>query len=175
MVEVGAPSARRRRTWLLVVLSCAALATLAPPAHGAASTSVAPVRHVFGIVLENKEFSETFGPGRAFAPYLTKTLPAEGALVPNYFGTGHSSADNYIAMIGGQPPTAASKNHCPDPLTTLPTTSNANGVAQAGGGCVYPANFKTIGDLLTAVRHTREVHAHNNPEPCSPGYPTRRA
>jgi len=150
-----------------VVLSCAALATLAPPAHGAASTSVAPVRHVFVIVLENKEFSETFGPGRAFAPYLTQTLPAEGALVPNYFGTGHSSADNYIAMIGGQPPNAASKNDCPDPLTTLPATSDANGVAQGGGGCVYPANFKTIGDQLAAGRLTWKAYAQNIPAPCS--------
>src|SRR5207237_975754 len=133
----------------------------------ASAAAVAPVRHVVVIVLENKEFVETFGPGRVDAPYLTETLPAQGALVANYFGTGHSSADNYIAMIAGQPPTTESKEDCPDPLTTLPETSDANGVAQGGGGCVYPANFKTIGDQLAAKRLTWKAYAENVPTLCS--------
>jgi phosphatidylinositol-3-phosphatase len=87
--------------------------------------------------------------------------------VPNYFGTGHSSADNYIAMIAGQPPTSASKEDCPDPLTTIPATSDANGVAQGGGGCVYPANFKTIGDQLSARRLRWKAYAQNIPSACS--------
>jgi len=57
-------------------------------------------------------------------------------------------------MVAGQPPTTASKEDCPDPLSTLPETADANGVAQGGGGCVYPANFTTIGDQLAAKRLT---------------------
>jgi hypothetical protein len=150
----------------LTALVCAVsvVSTSGAPASAATLTSV---RHVFVIVLENKEFSETFGPGRAFAPYLTQTLPEQGALVPDYYGTGHSSADNYISMIAGQPPTAESKEDCPDPLTTLPTTADANGVAQGGGGCVYPANFKTIGDQLTSRRRTWKAYAQNLPSACS--------
>ncbi len=148
-------------------LACAAVLALLIGAADARAASVAPVRHVFVIVLENKEFTETFGPGTVFAPYLTKTLPAEGALVPKYFGTGHSSADNYIAMVAGQPPTTESKEDCPDPLTTLPETADANGVAQGGGGCVYPANFKTIGDELAAKKLRWKAYAQNIPAPCS--------
>jgi phosphatidylinositol-3-phosphatase len=179
----------RRRSVALVAMICAALAVLAPGAQSAPATAQsapataqsapatargapttapsAPVRHVWVIVLENKEFSETFGPGQVFAPYLTQTLTSQGALVPNYYGTGHSSADNYIAMVGGQPPTNPSKNDCPDPLTTLPTTADANGVAQGGSGCVYPANFKTIGDQLAARHLTWKAYAQNMPAPCS--------
>jgi hypothetical protein len=90
-------AARRRALTTLSALLCVTLVMLAQRAPSAAAASVAPVRHVFVIVLENKEFGETFAAGREFAPYLTQRLPAEGALVPNYFGIGHSSADNYIA------------------------------------------------------------------------------
>jgi phosphatidylinositol-3-phosphatase len=116
------------------------------------------VRHVFVIVLENKEFSEWYSVGRAVAPYLSETLPSEGALLPDYYGIGHDSADNYIALISGQPPTADTKNDCPDPLTNVPTTANGDGVAQ-GGGCVYPANFPTVavraGDPVAVLARVR--------------------
>jgi len=166
--SVAFKCARARRFGAtLSALLCVPLLMLAQYAQTAAAASVAPVRHVFVIVLENKEFGETFGAGREFAPYLTQTLPAEGALVPNYFGIGHSSADNYIAMIAGQPPTAASKEDCPDPMTTIPTTADSNGVAQGGGGCVYPSNFKTIADQLVARKRTWKAYAQNIPSPCS--------
>jgi len=163
---LDAPATTRRRLLLAAALACAVLGGAAR-ADAATPAPVAPVRHVWVIVLENKEFAETFGPGRAAAPYLTETLPSEGALVPNYFGTGHSSADNYIAMVAGQPPTTESKEDCPDPMTTLPEASDENGVAQGGGGCVYPANFKTIADQLVARHRTWKAYAQNIPAPCS--------
>src|SRR6201987_3630780 len=160
---------RAARARIAIALGAGAIVLLgaALSAQRAAAASAAPVRHVWVIVLENKEFEETFGPGTLFAPYLTKTLPSEGALVPHYFGTGHSSADNYIAMIAGQPPTFESKEDCPDPLTTLPESSDANGVAQGGGGCVYPAKFKTIADQLVAKNLRWRAYAQNIPAPCS--------
>src|SRR5437764_1205603 len=73
---------------------------------GAQSASaLPPLRHVFIIVLENKDYNATFGPG-AQAPYLAKTLTAQGELLTHYYGTGHESLDNYITMVSGQPPNA---------------------------------------------------------------------
>ena len=61
---------------------------------------------MFIIVLENESASTTFGPTSP-APYLSKTLTAQGAYLPNYYGTGHDSNDNYISMISGQAPNAS--------------------------------------------------------------------
>lgn len=57
--------------------------------------------HVFIIVLENAGFDVTFGP-HSKAPYLSKTLTSQGVLLAQYYGTGHASLDNYIAMISGR-------------------------------------------------------------------------
>jgi hypothetical protein len=145
---------------VLMAVSCAFTST------AGAATGLPPVRHVFVIVLENKEFAEWFGAGRSFDPYLTGTLTQQGVLMPNYFGVGHSSADNYIAMVSGQPPTADSKNDCPDPLQTQSTTADANGVAQ-GNGCLYPPNFQTVGDQLASAGLTWKAYAENIPSSCS--------
>src|SRR3954454_17391967 len=105
-----------RRALLLLT----AVLALAAGWAGSASASAAglpPVRHVFVIVLENKGFEDTFGPtGQVNAPYLARDLPAQGELMTRYFGVGHSSADNYLAMVSGQPPTPASQGDCPDPV-----------------------------------------------------------
>ena len=149
----------------------------------AAAAKLPPIRHVFVIVLENKEFLEWYAPGPVADPYLSGTLESEGALAPNYFGVGHSSADNYIAMVSGQPPTTDSKNDCADPMRTVPTASDANGVAR-GNGCLYPPNFKDIGDQISAVgarlaarkKHRGaaalrwKAYAQNMPYPCYPGH-----
>ena len=52
-----------------------------------------PIRHVFLIVLENEGYAATFA-SPAADPYLATTLPAAGALLANYYGIGHHSADN---------------------------------------------------------------------------------
>ena len=66
---------------------------------------------MFVIVLENESASTTFGPSSP-APYLSQTLRAQGAYLPNYYGVGHQSNDNYIAMISGQAPGADSQADC---------------------------------------------------------------
>ena len=125
-----------------------------------------PVRHLFVIVLENQDFTEWYTAGQQFAPYLTQTLPSQGELLPNYYGIGHSSLDNYVAMISGQPPTTATKNDCPDPLTDVPASADGNGIA-TGNGCVYPANFPTVADQLTHAGDTWRAYEQNIPGPCS--------
>jgi hypothetical protein len=83
-----------------ILLACAvvlALALSATPAF-----ALPPVGHVFVIVLENKGIEDTFGPtGWVNAPYLSRELPAQGQLMTRYYGIGHSSLDNYIAMVSG--------------------------------------------------------------------------
>src|SRR5258706_1508761 len=97
------------------VASTALLLATLPVVGRAASRP--PIRHVFTIVLENEDFARTFGIGQGESPYLSRTLVRQGAFVPNYYGTGHSSLDNYIAMTSGQGPNPQSQDDCHDPST----------------------------------------------------------
>jgi phosphatidylinositol-3-phosphatase len=106
------------------------------------------IRHVFFIALENENYENTFGDPSA-DPYLASTLPAEGALVENYYGTGHESNDNYISLISGQPPNPENQSDC-QYFTEFPASEiNSEGVEQ-GVGCVYPESVQNIGTQLTA-------------------------
>jgi phosphatidylinositol-3-phosphatase len=127
---------------LLGLLLCIGAASTAPAA--AASS----VRHVFVIVLENQNASTTFGPGSP-APYLANTLTSAGAFVPGYYGIGHNSLDNYIAMVSGQAPTVATQGDCPDFIDVLPGTPTSDGQV-LGQGCVYPASVQTVAGQLQA-------------------------
>jgi hypothetical protein len=147
-----------RRLALLVAL-CGLIATTAAgagrPAASTAATSAAhppatpPIRHVFVIVLENESASTTFGAASP-APYLARTLSAEGAYLPNYYGIGHESNDNYIAMISGQAPNPQNQADCQVFDDFIPGTIGADGQAQ-GTGCVYPSTVPTIGSQLTGA------------------------
>jgi hypothetical protein len=107
------------------------------------------VGHVFVIMLENEDYATTFGEPAA-DPYLAQTLPSEGALLSEYFATGHESNDNYIALVSGQPPNPENQADCQiyDNFTAPITLSN--GVV-GGVGCVYPASVANIGTQLTAA------------------------
>ena len=63
------------------------------------------IKHVWLIILENKSYDETFT-GLNNNSYLWQTLPSEGVLLKNYYGTGHTSQDNYIALAFGPGPQA---------------------------------------------------------------------
>jgi phosphatidylinositol-3-phosphatase len=128
----------------LLVLCALALVLL--PAQAATGAAPPKVGHLFVIVLENENADTTFGPASP-APYLARTLPAEGALLPNYFATGHNSLDNYLSLVSGQAPTVATQADCPLFADVLPGTPAAGGQV-LGQGCVYPASVKTIADQL---------------------------
>jgi hypothetical protein len=104
--------------------------------------------HVFVIVLENEGFDTTFGPNSK-APYLAQTLTSQGVLLSQYYGTGHASLDNYIAMISGQAATPDTRNDCQIYADFALTGITPDGQA-IGTGCVYPEQIKTIADQLTA-------------------------
>ena len=113
------------------------------------------IRHVFIIMLENKNFADTFGSSTQ-DPYLQHTLVPQGALLRQYYGTGHVSLDNYIALISGQAPTPDTAWDCvPDFGTGIgdfddvrQSGTAAFGQVIASGGCVYPAGVHTLVDQL---------------------------
>src|SRR3954469_12782166 len=113
---------------LAVAAVLAATMALTAPALGAP-----PIRHVFIIVLENKDQDQTFAASSP-APYLAHTLPSMGQLVPNYYGIGHESLDNYIAMVSGQPPNIQTQADCQF-FTDFMGSVGSDGVA-TGQGCV---------------------------------------
>src|SRR4051794_634816 len=88
----------------------AILGALFAPAQ--APAALPPVKHVFVIWLENKDYAKTFAAKDAPAPYLAKTLPSIGALLPNYYATGHLSLDNYISAVSGQGPNPETQSDC---------------------------------------------------------------
>jgi phosphatidylinositol-3-phosphatase len=108
-----------------------------------------PVGHVFVVVLENKDYAQTFG-ANTRAPYLVNTLAKRGQLLTRYYGIGHASLPNYVAMISGQGPNPQTQADC-QRFTDFAAAPGLDADGQAlGSGCVYPARVKTVADQLTA-------------------------
>jgi phosphatidylinositol-3-phosphatase len=143
-----APRARAARGPEPAAFSASTSAQPVAFAAAEATRPAAPVKHVFLVVLENQSYGTTFG-ANSRAPFLAKTLPAQGALVPNYYGIGHSSLPNYIALIGAQAPNRDTQLDCPifSEFRLTQDTLDAHGQA-LGRGCVYPPMVKSLADQL---------------------------
>jgi phosphatidylinositol-3-phosphatase len=165
--RVGSRAAARCTVALaMVAASGCALAAGAPAALGAHGAFKPPrVRHIFVIVLENEDYESTFGsPGED--PYLAQTLPAEGALLENYYATGHESNDNYVSLVSGQPPNPDNQADCQDFNDFLGGRMLEDGVEE-GIGCVYPAEVPNIGTQLSARKRKWKAYEQdmgNDPE-----------
>jgi hypothetical protein len=147
----------------------AATAVIVPTASAVADNGVGSgpnkIKHVWLIILENKSFDATFT-GLNDNTYLWKTLPSQGVLLKNYFGTGHFSLDNYTSMVSGQGPNPDGQADCPqykDAVGSVITTKgdpNAGQWASAAGpngavganGCVYPASVSTLFNQFDAAK-----------------------
>jgi len=143
---------RFERGLALAAISAPMVAWMAGTAWAVDNESEERIRHVFVITLENEGFDTTFAPGSK-APYLAQTLVSQGALLSQYYGTGHASLDNYIAMISGQAATPQTRNDCLVYADFVQTGTTPDGQA-IGSGCVYASSVKTVVDQLTAVRKT---------------------
>jgi phosphatidylinositol-3-phosphatase len=132
--------------------SCAVL-VFAPTSH---AYRPPPVKHVFVIVLENERYETTFGPNSP-AHYLVDSMPKAGALLRQYFGTGHSSLDNYIAMISGIAPDPATQGDC-GRYEDFTETGIAPDGQPIGRGCLYPSHVLTIANQLTARNLTWKAY-----------------
>ncbi|MGA8680258.1 MAG: alkaline phosphatase family protein [Acidimicrobiales bacterium] len=169
--------------------SAASSAAVAPRSHSGvsaesraqsgltiSSTGLAPgsIKHVWLIILENKSYDATFT-GLNQNAYLWKTLPAQGALLTHYYGTGHSSMDNYLSMISGQAPSEDVQEDCSTNDTLLNTNAgietsggslrrdpNYGQLVSKGGpnaplgdnGCSFPTDVPTLFNQLNAVGKT---------------------
>jgi hypothetical protein len=148
------------------VLAAATALTAAAALSVTASTSAAnaaalpPIRHVFVIMLENEGYASTFGDPAA-DPYLATTLPSQGALLTQYYGTGHYSNDNYISFISGQAPNVVNQQDCTtfSPFQFLDGILNLNiGGQWVGSGCVYPSVATTVANQLTQAGDTWKAY-----------------
>jgi hypothetical protein len=113
-------------------------------------TPVGAVKHVWLIILENKSYDETFT-GLNQNSYLWQTLPQQGALLTNYYGTGHFSMDNYISLVSGQSPSFATQDDC---STSANMTNNNTGIITTG----------TVG-TATDTDHTTDTSGTNTTPP----------
>ena len=110
----------------LAVAAALAVAALVAAPHAGAATVPAPVApkaqpvtalegvaqfdHVVVLTEENSSAKTTFAE-ESPAVYL-KSLRNKGVFLPNYYGTGHVSLDNYIAMVSGQVPMPTAMADC---------------------------------------------------------------
>jgi hypothetical protein len=74
-------------------------------------------------------------------------------LLSRYYGIGHASNDNYVAMVSGQAPNPQNQADCPlfDDFLDLGTAANGQ---LRGTGCVFPASVPTIGGQLSRAGFT---------------------
>jgi hypothetical protein len=127
---------------------------------GTTSTSAAgptsglpAIHHVFVIVLENEGYDITFA-NPSSDPYLASTLPASGALLTDYYGIGHDSNDNYVAMISGQAPNPSNQADCPV-FSDFPSTATVAPDGQiSDSGCVFPTTVTTLANQLDQAHLT---------------------
>ena len=123
------------------------------------STGVKPgaIKHVWLIILENKSYDATFT-GLNQNTYLWKTLPEQGVLLKKYYGTGHSSMDNYLSLVSGQSPNEDTQEDCSVANKTIGPNSDIE--SQGGSlfrgvnGCTYPTVEPTLFNQLNAAGKT---------------------
>ncbi|MDQ1688690.1 MAG: hypothetical protein QOK42_1665 [Frankiaceae bacterium] len=104
--------------------------------------------HVAVIVIENHSYDDAYVNNTN--PYLKTALPKRGTLLTQYYGVGHASLDNYIAMVSGQEPNPSTQADCTRYVDVVGVTTPAG--QNRGAGCVYPADVKTLGDQLDAQK-----------------------
>ena len=144
------------------------------------------IKHVWLIIFENKSYDATFT-GLNNNTYLWKTLPSQGVLLKNYYGTGHFSLDNYVSLVSGQATQPDTQADCPfyDQFTghvdikgSLRTNPNYGQMASAQGpnaaagtnGCVYPKSVPTLFNQFDAAHVSWKGYAQDlgNPDTGSP-------
>ena len=133
------------------------------------------IKHVWLIILENKSYDATFT-GLNQNSYLWKTLPSQGVLLKNYYGTGHFSQDNYISMVSGQAPQPDTQSDCSVEDFNFGNNSNIvtsgpnkgqlaspAGANAANGlnGCTYPKDVPTLFNQLDGAHETWKGYAQD--------------
>jgi hypothetical protein len=145
---------------------------------GAASPKLG-IRHVFVIVLENEDYDASYVSNKN--PWLGRILQRQGTLLTDYYGVGHVSNDNYVAMISGQAPNPNSQSDCQDYVDLQPSPAVLTADGQAvGQGCVYPPNVLTLADQMSSAHlswhgYMEDLGNDSTREPAHCGAPTASA
>lgn len=164
-----------------VPAAVAAAALLAAGALGAGATATTAkaskppqLKHIFVIVFENKNYADIFT-AKPEAPYLVKKLTARGEQLKNYYGIGHDSLANYIALVSGQGPNPQTQSDCQSYTDFLPGLPSSSG-QYLGSGCVFPPGVESVanqldgnGYLWKAYQQAMEKHTagdHGTPGDC---------
>ena len=138
----------RRPLFVRALAGCGSLLVLTLSAATSAHNAAPKPGHIFILILENESFARTFAQSSP-APYLAHELPAKGALLRKYYGVGHNSLDNYIALVSGQAPNIETQRDCRTFSEFALTQAKLDDNGQAiGTGCVYPAIVPMLGDQL---------------------------
>mgnify|MGYP002411999898 FL=1 len=141
------------------------------------------IKHVWLIILENKSYDAIFT-GLNQNSYLWKTLPSQGVLLKNYYGTGHYSQDNYTSLVSGQSASYDLQEDCDVANSDLGTNANivtthsgakfgrtddygqvfspagAN-AADGQNGCTYPKDVPTLFNQFDAAGVTWKGYAQD--------------
>ena len=150
-----------------VAVMASILALGARGSTAAPAAPLPPIRHVFVLLLENQSYAQTFGE-RSSAPYLARTLPAQGALLTHYYAIGHASLGNYVALVSGQAPNEATQLDCPTFADFKASASGLDAHGQLpGSGCVYPA-IATVPNSATEELLPRPLPKSAPPPTLSP-------
>ena len=146
----GAPSATSSTA---AAPSSSTIPTTSTATSTTSADGLPAIRHVFVIVLENEGYTTTFGTP-SNDPYLASTLPAHGALLTEYYGIGHFSNDNYVALISGQAPNPLNQSDCIQ-FVNFPATATVASDGQIDdSGCVFPTSVTTVANQLSAAHLT---------------------
>jgi phosphatidylinositol-3-phosphatase len=135
----------------------------------APAAALPPVKHVFLVVLSDQGYNAAFGAGSS-APYLSKALPRQGELLPDYYAVSGGELANAIALVSGQGPTPQTATNCPLYADIAPGTTGAEGQV-LGDGCVYPQQTLTLADQLTSAGKTWKAYV-GGMEGGGPGQPS---
>lgn len=141
----------RRPRLACLFVAALALAMVVPRATAATGIEGIPAfRHVVVLVLENESEEATFS-GHTYV----NGLRSGGVFLPNYYGTGHASLDNYVAMVSGQPSNGLTNSDC------LP--SNLYLCAQS----TTPLGGRHLGDQLDAAGVSWKSYMDGTTRPCA--------
>jgi phospholipase C len=160
----------RLPTWAVAVAAAFVLGAIvgpmaasAGPVHGSARSAappgVAPLKHVFVIMMENTSFDDLLSPSNPNTTFIQQ-LAANNGLATNYFGVTHVSLPNYIAATSGQ--TWGSNS---DDIAQAPLFDHQNLVDQLEAAGVswkaYMEDLPFPGDLVTETPDGLYVRKHN--------------
>ncbi|MBO0767096.1 MAG: hypothetical protein J2O48_00285 [Solirubrobacterales bacterium] len=148
------------------------------PANDGLGVKPGAIKHVWVITMENHAFESNFS-GLNNNTYLSQTLPKYGALLTNYYGTGHSSLDNYLSGTSGQAPVTDNQGDCPAYTKMSGSVDTSGGSLSKNGnygqfssaagpnaptgdnGCVYPSSVPTLFNQLDAHKVSWKTYAQD--------------